>query len=145
MPERKISPLRVSGVLYTVWTKISSFEKITVSTIPTVCSSKKLLSDIQRSCRFAYHVPSTSFFTWATYGCHKSTLMSPLVVHFSVKVLFQDDLKEDKLPLNWVTKIRSIKDTEVGRGGRMEDDSSPVHYYDGCRVNILDIQRLGHK
>jgi hypothetical protein len=45
--------------------------------------------------------------------------MSPLVVHFSVKVLFQDDLQEDTLPLNCATKIRSIKDTE--RGKRWED------------------------
>jgi hypothetical protein len=41
------------------------------------------------------------------------------VVHFSVKILLHERLKEDTLPLNRVTKIRSIKDMERGRDGRM--------------------------
>lgn len=45
-----MSPLKVTGVihdiLYTVWTKIPYFGKITVRTIPNVCSSTKLLSEI---------------------------------------------------------------------------------------------------
>jgi hypothetical protein len=50
LPERKISPLKVTGVingiLYTVWSKISYFGKTTtLRTIP-VCSSTKILSEI---------------------------------------------------------------------------------------------------
>jgi len=114
LPERKISPLKVTGVvndiLYTVWAKISYFGKITVRTIPNVCSSTKLLSEIPWSYRYAYHVPSTAFCTWTIFRCHYRTMMmSPSVVLFSVKALLLEGLKEDTLPLNWVTKIRSIK------------------------------------
>ena len=45
-------------------------------------------------------------------------MMSPSVVNFSVKVLLHEGLKEDTVPLNWVKKIRSIKNMERGRGGR---------------------------
>jgi hypothetical protein len=123
LSERKIYPLKVTGVingiLCTVWSKISYFEKTTVRTIP-VCLSTKILSEIPWSCRYAYHVPSTAFCTWTIFRCHKRTLtMSPSVIHFFIKFLLFEGLKEDTLPLNWVTKIRSLKDVEQGRGGRM--------------------------